>query len=180
MARDPFADSYGQTPSPFRDTPNQSRPSAPAAPQQPMTGASGMPNYPADPAMQAWRNKSTPTKTGGAYGGYDSLDNFITGNWQIGYGNKPVDVQSWKNYMSKAGPQDYDYWGKRIQGWQAGGADMATQGPYAFGAGSPNAAARFNSPLMSAVMFGQLQPQQSQDDPYYKQVLQAYMQTNGR
>lgn len=179
MARDIFADSYGQQ-SPYRDTPNQSRPPKPASTTPLQSAVTSPPpgpsQYPPSPSMQAWRQG--PQKTGGHYGGYDNLDDFITGNWQIGYGNKPVDVQSWKNYMAKAGPEDYDYWGKRIQGWQAGGTDTATQGPYAgqdFG-GHKGAGGNINPALLAAIaQRAQTQQEWGGGVPMYQQFAQQWL-----
>lgn len=58
--RNEFADSYGQqAASPYRDTPNTSRPPAqpgqPQVPQQPATSGAGPSNYPVDPGFASWR-----------------------------------------------------------------------------------------------------------------------------
>lgn len=121
-------------------------------------------------------NPRTPTRTptaaaptaaptgvqpsGGKFGGYNSLDDFIRGNWALGYGNKPVDIPSWQRYMADkpgdnykpgdASTMDFDYWGKRLQGWQAEGDDAPTQGQYAVGgSGSPAPAPGTPAPTTS-------------------------------
>lgn len=56
--RDAFADEYGQQASPYRDTPNTSRPAQPGQPQTPLASAvqgSGPSNYPVDPGFASWR-----------------------------------------------------------------------------------------------------------------------------
>lgn len=63
--RDLQFDSYAQI-SPYRDTPNQSRPAqAPQAQPAPPTTTPGAPSYPSDASMQAWRTGgySTPKYT---------------------------------------------------------------------------------------------------------------------
>lgn len=69
---------------------------------------------------------TTPGKLPG-----ESDEQWMLRNWQIGYGDKPFDSAYWNQARAKANPTDYEYWGKRMQGWQAGGADSALSGPYA-------------------------------------------------
>lgn len=87
------------------------------------------------PKPSAWsrplpEGQDQPPAAGGPWGGYQSQADFIRGEWAKGY-ESPADVGYWLGAMNRSNPTDTDYWSKRLQGYMAGGQDVATRGAYA-------------------------------------------------
>ena len=118
-------------------TDEQGTPLKPQAPDPPMatynpasyTGNTGI-NGGAKPFQPPDYGPSAPSQSPGMQTG-ERFEDWVTRNHRAGYGDTAPAFDYWRQVIRDNPEKDSEYWGKRMQGWMAGGADTAKYGTYA-------------------------------------------------